>query len=277
MAQGSACSRSARIGRWIPREPTAPPFFRRFHSPERRVTFQRFRQKPLRKYLIHGLCEVLRQWAAHGRSLHRSARTFGRQAREASALDLRLRGEDFFARARALLAKRRGRRTPTLSSTRALRAGRSRLGCRNAGRMSSASLHAELRSREHPDGFARPRASGSAFQKSNRLFGATTSTFRGETDLPGLAAVIKGARLLCGVDTAAMHLADAMKTPSLVLFGPTNPSRWRPRHARSEVLRARTRPPFTPQQKGGPMEQISVASVVEGVKRLLALSSVKRA
>jgi hypothetical protein len=55
----------------------------------------------------------------------------------------------------------------------------------------------------------------------------------------------------------------------LVLFGPTNPYHWRPRHARSVILRARTRPPFTPQQKGGPMEDILVTSVIEGVKELL--------
>jgi ADP-heptose:LPS heptosyltransferase len=94
----------------------------------------------------------------------------------------------------------------------------------------------------------------------------------GKTDLLGLAAVIRGAKLLCGVDTAAIHLADAMHTPSLVLFGPTNPYHWRPRHAKSVILRSGTRPPFTPQQKGGPMEDISVASVIDSLKELLVCS-----
>jgi ADP-heptose:LPS heptosyltransferase len=91
----------------------------------------------------------------------------------------------------------------------------------------------------------------------------------GQTDLLGLTAVIRGAKLLCGVDTAAVHLADAMHTPSLVLFGPTNPYHWRPRHSRSTILRAKTPPPFTPQQKGGPMEDISAGSVIESLRELL--------
>ena len=91
----------------------------------------------------------------------------------------------------------------------------------------------------------------------------------GMTGLLELAGVIKGAKLLCGVDTAAVHLADAMNTPSLALFGPTNPYHWRPRHAKSVILRARTRPPFTPQQKGGPMEDIPVGAVIESLKELL--------
>lgn len=91
----------------------------------------------------------------------------------------------------------------------------------------------------------------------------------GATDLPGLAAAIEGAKLFCGVDTAAMHLADAVKTPSVALFGPTNPYHWRPRHTPSVVLRAQTPPPFTPRQEGGSMREITVESVIEAVQKLL--------
>ena len=91
----------------------------------------------------------------------------------------------------------------------------------------------------------------------------------GMTGLLELAGVIKGAKLLCGVDTAAVHLADAMNTPSLALFGPTNPYHWRPRIAKSVILRARTRAPFTPQQEGGPMEDIPAGAVIESLKELL--------
>lgn len=91
----------------------------------------------------------------------------------------------------------------------------------------------------------------------------------GQTNLLELAAVIGRARVFCGVDTAAMHLADAMKTPAVALFGPTNPYHWRPRHTRAVILRSNTVEPFSPGQKGGPMEQITLEAVKDGIRRLL--------
>ena len=50
----------------------------------------------------------------------------------------------------------------------------------------------------------------------------------GGTDLEGLAAVVGAAgRVVCG-DTGVAHLATALRTPSVVLFGPEPPSRWGP-------------------------------------------------
>lgn len=94
----------------------------------------------------------------------------------------------------------------------------------------------------------------------------------GATDLAGLAGVIAGARIFCGVDTAAMHLADAVRTPTVALFGPTNPYQWRPRHTRSVVIRAKTVEPFDVRQKGGPMEAISVEAVLSAADGLLVRS-----
>lgn len=49
-----------------------------------------------------------------------------------------------------------------------------------------------------------------------------------ETDLLTLAATVAHAHLvLCG-DTGVAHLATALGTPSVVLFGPTSPARWGP-------------------------------------------------
>jgi lipopolysaccharide heptosyltransferase III len=93
--------------------------------------------------------------------------------------------------------------------------------------------------------------------------------FSGKTNLASLAGIIKGASLFCGVDTAAMHLADAMRTPCVALFGPTNPYHWLPRHTRSEVLRAGTAPPFGPRQSGGPMLEITAASVINALEEIL--------
>jgi ADP-heptose:LPS heptosyltransferase len=50
----------------------------------------------------------------------------------------------------------------------------------------------------------------------------------GTMDLLGLARVTASAtRVLCG-DTGVAHLATALGTPSVVLFGPTSPSLWGP-------------------------------------------------
>lgn len=98
---------------------------------------------------------------------------------------------------------------------------------------------------------------------------AELADISGETDLPELAAVIRQATIFCGVDTAAMHLADAVRTPTVALFGPTNPFHWKPRHTRQVVLRSRTTEPFTPSQKGGPMSEIGLDAVTAAVAGLL--------
>jgi ADP-heptose:LPS heptosyltransferase len=51
----------------------------------------------------------------------------------------------------------------------------------------------------------------------------------GRTDLLGLAALVaRAGRVVCG-DTGIAHLATALRTPSVLLFGPTSPRRWGPR------------------------------------------------
>lgn len=50
----------------------------------------------------------------------------------------------------------------------------------------------------------------------------------GETDLVALARIVAAAgRIVCG-DTGVAHLATALGTPSVVLFGPVPPSEWGP-------------------------------------------------
>jgi ADP-heptose:LPS heptosyltransferase len=52
--------------------------------------------------------------------------------------------------------------------------------------------------------------------------------FAGRTDIIELAALVAAAgRVVCG-DTGVAHLATALGTPSVVLFGPTPPARWGP-------------------------------------------------
>ncbi|MBX6753554.1 MAG: glycosyltransferase family 9 protein [Thermorudis peleae] len=58
----------------------------------------------------------------------------------------------------------------------------------------------------------------------------------GQTTLPVLAAVLQHAHLVIGADNGVLHLASAVGTPVLALFGPSNVYAWAPFHAR--ILRA---------------------------------------
>lgn len=57
---------------------------------------------------------------------------------------------------------------------------------------------------------------------------APEAVLAGRTDLLQLAAQVAAARLLVSGDTGVAHLATAFATPSVLLFGPTPPSRWGP-------------------------------------------------
>lgn len=59
-------------------------------------------------------------------------------------------------------------------------------------------------------------------------------------ELIGAAALLGQADLFIGNDSGTAHLAAAAGCPVLVLFGPTDPGRWRPRGRLVEVLRERT-------------------------------------
>ncbi len=50
----------------------------------------------------------------------------------------------------------------------------------------------------------------------------------GELDVPGLASLVAGARLLVCGDTGVAHVATGVGTPSVLLFGPTPPTTWGP-------------------------------------------------
>lgn len=63
----------------------------------------------------------------------------------------------------------------------------------------------------------------------------------GGTTLSEYAALLEGAKLVICNDTLPMHLADAVRTPVVVLFSGTDyEEQWRPRHTRSRLLRRPT-------------------------------------
>ena len=61
-----------------------------------------------------------------------------------------------------------------------------------------------------------------------RRLHTTPVNLAGRLDLKALGAMIAQARLFIGVDSAPMHLAAAVGTPTVVLFGPSGPYNWRP-------------------------------------------------
>lgn len=50
----------------------------------------------------------------------------------------------------------------------------------------------------------------------------------GRTDLPTLVRLVAAAGRVVSADTGVAHLATAVSTPSVVLFGPSGPARWGP-------------------------------------------------
>lgn len=94
-----------------------------------------------------------------------------------------------------------------------------------------------------------------------------------KTDLLTLAALIEQARLLVTVDSAPMHLAAAIHTPQVVLFGPTNPFHWRPRGSPALILQGESAIPltqFSPSRPRFAMSQISTAAVINAMESLLS-------
>jgi lipopolysaccharide heptosyltransferase II len=59
----------------------------------------------------------------------------------------------------------------------------------------------------------------------------------GRVDLVTLAAVLEKVNLLITGDTGPMHLAAALDTPVVAVFGPSDPARWGPFSDRAQVVR----------------------------------------
>lgn len=95
----------------------------------------------------------------------------------------------------------------------------------------------------------------------------------GKVDLLTLTAIIGKAQLLVGVDSAPTHLAAAMHTPQVVLYGPTNPFHWRPRESPAVILYGNasvSRTTFSPDERPHQMIDISTKQVIDAMDSLLS-------
>ncbi|HEU0122207.1 MAG TPA: glycosyltransferase family 9 protein [Bryobacteraceae bacterium] len=70
-------------------------------------------------------------------------------------------------------------------------------------------------------------------------------------------SLIQSADLFVGNDSGPAHMAAALRVPLVVLFGESNPVTWAPWKAHAQTLVA-----------GGPMDRISVVSVVTAIETL---------
>lgn len=106
--------------------------------------------------------------------------------------------------------------------------------------------------------------------------GPSVSVIAGRTDLPTLAAILKEAAVFVGPSTGPIHLAAAVGTPVVALFGPvrtTGPERWGPLGEAHTVFV----PPVPPCncnvnrcERGDCMDLITVEEVANAVGRVLA-------
>ena len=70
-----------------------------------------------------------------------------------------------------------------------------------------------------------------------KLGGVSTLNLCGELDLVDLAAVLASLDVFVTGDTGPMHLASAVSTPVVALFGPADPRRYGPMSPRQRVIR----------------------------------------
>ena len=81
-------------------------------------------------------------------------------------------------------------------------------------------------------------ASGEAarLEEINAAAGHLAKVLAGTLALGELVAFLAHARLLVSVDTGPMHMANAVGTPVVALFGPTDPKGWGPRGSRDVIF-----------------------------------------
>ena len=75
-----------------------------------------------------------------------------------------------------------------------------------------------------------------------------------------LACWLASARLFIGNDSGISHLAAAAGTPSVVIFGPTDPRVWAPRGECVQIIKTKT--------PGETLEAVDVADVMRAVAPL---------
>ena len=96
--------------------------------------------------------------------------------------------------------------------------------------------------------------------------------YAGTHELSEVAALFKGADAIVSVDTALLHISQAVKTPVVGLFGPGDPRVWGPRGAHDKLIWLNNCPPCA-NRKDCPdnrcMKEIPADLVIQAVKDVL--------
>jgi lipopolysaccharide heptosyltransferase II len=113
-----------------------------------------------------------------------------------------------------------------------------------------------------------------AAERARAPAGAGVRDLVGATSLPQLVALTRRARLFVGCDTGPMHVAAALGTPVVALFGPADPARTGPFGDGHVVVRVP--PPCAPcgrktcnQPRHACMQDITVELALEAARRAL--------
>lgn len=84
----------------------------------------------------------------------------------------------------------------------------------------------------------------------------------GETDLPTACAIIKQAQLFIGNDSGLLHIAGALQTPLVGLYGPNNDKEYAPRGPHVRVAKVREFEPGEKEMRGSHIiDQLTVKQV----------------
>jgi lipopolysaccharide heptosyltransferase I len=102
------------------------------------------------------------------------------------------------------------------------------------------------------------------------VHGASTPIFNlaGQTKIPQLVTLLGGAKLVVSNDTGPGHIAEAMRVPTVLIFGHTNPLRVGP-YGRVEAVAA-----IDPAARGSAIENRNPAYFVENVTEAMVWSRV---
>jgi ADP-heptose:LPS heptosyltransferase len=97
----------------------------------------------------------------------------------------------------------------------------------------------------------------------------------GQTTISQLAGLLSLAGLFIGVDSAGLHIAAAVGTPTVSIFGPSDPASWAPRGSRHAVIQP-TLPCVPCRQKGCEnsgvsrcLDELSVAEIMVTIGPML--------
>lgn len=97
----------------------------------------------------------------------------------------------------------------------------------------------------------------------------------GKTSIAMYAALLKKCRLFIGVDSAGLHIAAAVGTPTVSIFGPSSPISWAPRGVRHLVVQKEfdcvpcRQKGCNGSEKSRCLDELTVNEVVEKLERLV--------